>query len=71
MDEPQTLPLSFVEIGDNLFKGLVPSSGAMVGVFVKNDEGTYVQKIDEDMVTYKSVTMTVMTLRMLLIYDDL
>ena len=71
MDEPQTLPLSFDEIGDNLFKGLVPGSGAMVGVFVKNDEGTYVQKLDEDMVTYKSVTMTVMTLRMLLIYDDL
>ena len=71
MSEPQTLPLEFVEIGDDLYKGLVPSSGTMVGVFVKNDEGTYVQKLDEDMVTFKSVTMTVITLRMLLIYDDL
>lgn len=68
--ESETLPLSFEQIDDNLFKGLVPSTNTLIGIFVKSD-GQYVQQLDDDIVTYKNVKMTVVTLRMLLIYESI
>lgn len=69
--DSETLPLSFEQIDANLFKGLVPSTNTLIGIFAKSDDGQYVQQLDDDIVTYKNVKMSVVTLRMLLIYESI
>lgn len=70
-DEIATLPLEFEQIDTDLYKGTVPSSGTMIGIFITNSDGLYEQKQDNEIITYKNVKMTVMTLRMLLIYESI
>ena len=70
-EEITTLPLEFEQIDADLYKGTVPSSGIMIGIFITNADGLYEQKQDNEIITYKNVKMTVMTLRMLLIYESI
>ena len=71
MDDVKALPLDFelIDADSRLYKGIIPTTKTLIGIFEQDAMGNFIQKADDEMVTYMNVQMTVITLRMILIYQ--